>query len=306
MQMYNNHDGSTGKISTSKGNQVKMEVDGYWYKMDYLGYEGLAEYLASNLLAYTNIPAYAEYEITEISLNGQKFNGCRSKDFLKKNEEIVTADRLFKKYAGCSVSDFLNKNPSISLEEKIRSFVTEVENLTKIPDYGKYLTKMLEWDEFILNDDRHFNNIAFVYNSETDRFSICTLFDNGAGFLSDTRFDYPLQKDIYGMSANVKAKPFSESFSKQTEACRKLYGTQLQIADNICICEDVEEKMRSQYGDKVTDRICEIFSHQKYLLEEYLYPSKESVLDSLIREAKEECVKISTPNKRERDPNISI
>lgn len=197
MEVYNNHDGSTGKISTSKGNQIKMQVGGYWYKTDYLGYEGLAEYLASQLLSYTNISTYAKYEMTEISLNGQKFNGCRSEDFLKKNEEIVTADRLFKKYAGCSVSDFLNRTPSILLEKNIENFVTEVEKLTKIQDYGKYLTKMLEWDEFILNDDRHFNNIAFVYNSETNRFSICTLFDNGAGFLSDTRYDYPLQKNVY-------------------------------------------------------------------------------------------------------------
>lgn len=33
MQMYNNHDGSTGKISTSKGNQIKMQVGGYLTKM---------------------------------------------------------------------------------------------------------------------------------------------------------------------------------------------------------------------------------------------------------------------------------
>lgn len=306
MEVYNNHDGSTGKISTSKGNQIKMQVGGYWYKTDYLGYEGLAEYLASQLLSYTNISTYAKYEMTEISLNGQKFNGCRSKDFLGKNEEIVTAAKLFRSYLGCSVSDFLNRTPSVPLEKNIENFVTEVEKLTKIQDYGKYLTKMLEWDEFILNDDRHFNNIAFVYNSETNRFSICTLFDNGAGFLSDTRYDYPLQKNVYGLLADAKAKPFSESFSKQTEACRKLYGPQLQISDSICISKDMEQKMRSQYGDKVTDRICKIFSRQKYLLDEYLCPSKESALDSLIREAKEDCKKINPLNKQGQDPNIIL
>ena len=28
---------------SSKGNQLKWKKDGYWYKADYTGYEGLAE-----------------------------------------------------------------------------------------------------------------------------------------------------------------------------------------------------------------------------------------------------------------------
>ena len=115
-----------------------------------------------------------------------------------------------------------------------------------------------------------------------------------------------MMRGCQGLLADAKAKPFSESFSKQTEACRKLYGPQLQISDSICISKDMEQKMRSQYGDKVTDRICKIFSRQKYLLDEYLCPSKESALDSLIREAKEDCKKINPLNKQGQDPNIIL
>ena len=32
---------------SSKGNQLKWEKDGIWYKADYTGYEGFAEYVIS-------------------------------------------------------------------------------------------------------------------------------------------------------------------------------------------------------------------------------------------------------------------
>ena len=35
---------------SSKGNQLKWETDGIWYKADYMGYEGLSEYVVSELL----------------------------------------------------------------------------------------------------------------------------------------------------------------------------------------------------------------------------------------------------------------
>lgn len=48
---------------SSKGNQLKWEHEGIWYKADYTGYEGLAEYMVSNLLRYSNLenePYYPE------------------------------------------------------------------------------------------------------------------------------------------------------------------------------------------------------------------------------------------------------
>ena len=37
-------------MQSSKGNQLKGCLDGRWYKADYLGYEGLAEYMVSGRL----------------------------------------------------------------------------------------------------------------------------------------------------------------------------------------------------------------------------------------------------------------
>lgn len=43
---------------SSKGNQLKWQGDdAFWYKADYTGYEGLAEYFVSNLLKYSTLDA---------------------------------------------------------------------------------------------------------------------------------------------------------------------------------------------------------------------------------------------------------
>ena len=38
----------TNERQSSKGNQLKWENDGIWYKADYTGYEGLSEYMIQN------------------------------------------------------------------------------------------------------------------------------------------------------------------------------------------------------------------------------------------------------------------
>ena len=42
---------------SSKGNQLKFKRDNVWYKADYLGYEGLAEYTVSKLLRCSSLKA---------------------------------------------------------------------------------------------------------------------------------------------------------------------------------------------------------------------------------------------------------
>ena len=40
---------------SSKGNQLKWESNGIWYKADYLGYEGLTECIVSELLKRSDL-----------------------------------------------------------------------------------------------------------------------------------------------------------------------------------------------------------------------------------------------------------
>ena len=42
----------TNNRQSSKGNQLKWYKNEIWYKADYTGYEGLAEYVVSNLLEW--------------------------------------------------------------------------------------------------------------------------------------------------------------------------------------------------------------------------------------------------------------
>ena len=61
---------------SSKGNQLKWENEGTWYKADYTGYEGLAEYVISHLLKYTNLneDEYVLYEPEQIKYKRQIYN----------------------------------------------------------------------------------------------------------------------------------------------------------------------------------------------------------------------------------------
>ena len=45
----------TQNRQSSKGNQLKWESDGIWYKADYTGYEGLSEYVVSELLRKSSL-----------------------------------------------------------------------------------------------------------------------------------------------------------------------------------------------------------------------------------------------------------
>ena len=56
------------EIQSSKGNQLKWQRDGIWYKADYTGYEGLAEYMVSSLLKASNLESseYISYQTEEI------------------------------------------------------------------------------------------------------------------------------------------------------------------------------------------------------------------------------------------------
>ena len=273
MQVYNNNDGSTGKISTSKGNQIKLEAGGIWYKADYLGYEGAAEFLCSKILEYSNVDDYVDYDLCTMTINGQKYNACQSYNFLEEGTEIITADRLFKNAVTSEFPAVLDK---MSLKDRIEYFVENVEKYTKIPDFGKELTKMLEFDQLTLNDDRHFNNIAFI-RDENDNYEMTPLFDNGGAFLSDIRTSYPLEKSIYGLIHDVQGKPFSPDFDKQVDVLHAMYGQQLEIDNSFHFKEEDLQKLRKQYGEKVFSRVNDIWKQQQYRYPEYFREPEISI-----------------------------
>ena len=72
---------------SSKGNQLKWENQGIWYKADYTGYEGLAEYIISHLLERSTLlqEEYVLYELEEIKYKTMVYAGVKSSNFLREN-----------------------------------------------------------------------------------------------------------------------------------------------------------------------------------------------------------------------------
>lgn len=53
--------------------------------------------------------------------------------------------------------------------------VDKTEEITHINNLGPYITSMLEIDAFFLNEDRHTNNIAVIYDENQQQYSLSPL-----------------------------------------------------------------------------------------------------------------------------------
>ena len=255
------------EIKSSKGNQPKWKIGDFYYKQDYLGYEGLVEYTVSELLKKTNLKSieFVEYK-TEIIKNGKYIrNGCVSKNFLNDNESLITLNKLYRNYYP---QRLLNKDVySIKdIVERTKYIENKVFELTGIKDFGKYFCKMIEIDAFFLNEDRHFNNIALIYKDGD--YKLCPIFDNGSALLSDTMFDYKMDDDIYSLIDQVKPKTFSDDFYEQLEAVQQINNQQLEFYFNKKDVEkilDQEQHYGKQEKERVKNIIFEQMRRYKYL-----------------------------------------
>jgi hypothetical protein len=236
--------------TSSKGNQIKWVCGSVWVKADTLGYEGLSECVSSALARHSNIGDFAavtdyalcRVEEKESDGSNNSFIGCYSQNFLKPDETLVTVSRLIEAETGKTFPGLVK---GLSTEEKITLTVDLVKSVTGIPDFGEWLTCLLEWDMLIYNEDRHEHNIAVVKN-EFGGFRLMPLFDNGAGLFSDMSIDYPLKKPLTVCENKIKSKPFNTDFSKQVAACRKIYGGQLKLrfesVESISLSPDIYDK----------------------------------------------------------------
>ena len=98
---------------SSKGNQLKWENEGIWYKADYTGYEGLSEYMISHLLKKSTLTEneFVGYDLEKIKYGTVIYNGVKSKNFLSEDWQIITLERLFKNFFGESLYKALYRIP---------------------------------------------------------------------------------------------------------------------------------------------------------------------------------------------------
>ncbi len=213
---------------SSKGNQLKWEQDGWWYKADAFGYESLAEVVVSRLLLQSSIQKTVVYEPVLIRYKGKEYRGCRSKNFRGEKEELIPLERLARSYSGFGLAKQMAR--MTGAKERI-SYVEElVQNITGLENFGEYLAKLLEIDAFFLNEDRHTKNIALLYNNERKEYRLCPFFDMGLSLFSDTRETYPIGMDFMACREVITAKPFARDFDEQLDAAEALYGGYLKFA----------------------------------------------------------------------------
>lgn len=244
---------------TSKGDQPKWQLDGKWYKADHMGYEALAEVVVSQLLKQSNVPDFVEYRPVLIQYQGKEIPGCVSKNFRRKDEMLVSFERLHRTYKGRGLAAALGgiNEP----QGRIRYTIDFIEQTTGLTGVGKYLTLLLELDSFFLNEDRHTNNLAVIRNEKTKEFRLCPIFDNGLALLSDLN-DYPLDKDVYDSIKCVRAKPFDLDFNMQVEAAEELYGMQLNLSFSP---KEVSKELKfvtELYGEKIYCRVEQVLFEQ--------------------------------------------
>lgn len=254
---------------SSKGNQQKWLKDNVWYKADYTGYEGLAEYLVSHLLQKSSLceTEYVLYDTELMKYRAAELQGCKSKDFLPEGWNMITLERLFQNMYGESL------NRSIytikSYESRLEFIVNQTIRMTRLNDFGAYMSKLLTIDALFLNEDRHTHNIA-VLMDDVGEFHYCPFFDHGAGLLADITMDYPLGRDVEESINDVEAKTFCKSFEEQLEIAEKLYGVKMQFSFSM---NDVERLLNKEkyYTIEIKERVQQILAWQmrkyKYLFQ---------------------------------------
>lgn len=213
---------------SSKGNQLKWKNGEMWYKADYTGYEGLAEYLISHLLEYSTLKneEYVTYDLEQIRYKSKVYNGAKSRHFLTGNWQIITLERLFKNFFNQSLYEMIWKIGTP--EDRLIFLVEQVRRITGMRHFGEYMNRLFTIDAVFLNEDRHTHNIAVLMNAD-GKFTYCPVFDNGGSLLSDIAMDYPLGQDLYGLMDEVRAKTISLDFDEQLDISEKLYGENLNF-----------------------------------------------------------------------------
>ena len=221
---------TTGKRiaeTSSKGNQEKWREGGRWYKLDLLGYEGLAETVASRLLEHTNLGelgfSFVPYRMEVLEVHRRQRVGCSSPDFLREVESILTLAELFRKGAGPDWQAHVARLPNLA--SRVRWMADTTRRLTGLKRFGAYLTALFEADMLFGNEDRHLNNIAVLRRGSD--FAYCPFFDFGAGLLSNTR-DFPMDIAPKALVSQLRAQPLGTLFSRQVHAARGEFDPQLQ------------------------------------------------------------------------------
>lgn len=233
---------------SNTGSQIKWKIKDKWYKIDDFNYEGLSETIVSDMLKTSNVEKYAIYEPEEIKYKGVVYSGCVSDNFLS-NDEILIEASLALKRAKIDTDNLT-----------IQEFINAVKKLTGLNDFDKYLTKMYELDQIILNTDRHYSNIAILQT--TYGFDYAPFFDQGRAFA--------LRDDLWNSGKtpeeiieSVDPRLHIGNFEKQTKELEELSGGKfLELTYTKDDLRKTLDKCSFAYSDEILKRAETIVSLQ--------------------------------------------
>ena len=157
----------TNDRQSSKGNQLKWENKGIWYKADYTGYEGLAEYMISHLLKKSTLTEneFVCYDLEKIKYGSVIYNGVKSKNFLNEDWQIITLERLFKNFFGESLYKTLYRIPEH--KERLHFLVQQVERITGLLS-DTTMDYPLSGDTYSLIDNVQSKTICSEFDEQLD------------------------------------------------------------------------------------------------------------------------------------------
>ena len=173
---------------------------------------------------------------------------------------LIPLEKLYRQNTGDSLAISLAAFSEPA--ERIRFLADQLENMTGIQNFGAYLTAMLEIDAFFLNEDRHTNNIAVLYDTETEQYSLSPLFDQGLCLFADISNDYRLDLPMDVCIERIEAKPFSSDFDTQLDAAEELYGIQLHFSFTAKdVCTELDS-LADYYPLEIRQRVEQIIRRQ--------------------------------------------
>lgn len=202
--------------ATTKGNQIKWHRGNLWIKADSMGYESIAEYLSTILESHIRGLKYVKYDLCTVKETGtgkmKTYNCCVSESFLTGSEYIVSAQRMIYAILGAEkAKDLVVKRTGVDLLANTIEICSRCTGIDELTIY-KYLSTICKLDAITLNEDRHLNNIAFIYDGK--KYRLAPIFDNGMGLLADTE-SFPLNKGYSVWMQSVRARPFCSDFIEQ-------------------------------------------------------------------------------------------
>lgn len=218
--------------SFSEGNQIKFIQYGYFYKVDQLGYEGLAEAIVSELERYIRNIEFIDYRVCRIIVGDKIYTGCLSK-YNSNLVDITLYDLLRREYSQSFILDKMNNG--IDSVRFVESFMYSRHNL----NIHEYLGKLIKLDALVLNNDRHLKNIGFELSNgclKPSRF-----YDFGGSLLLDIQ-KYPIYDSISRNLRKVKSKPFSRSFKKQVSYFSDVDPIEININEFLKEVEKVDTR----------------------------------------------------------------